>query len=374
MKKMLYFSYDFPPLEGGISRLGSEIVKQFIQNNWEVNVLSVKHNLKNGFDFGYPVTRVESKRGLREWESYRFLKKVPKDTLIITGVWYPEALIALLAGHKNIVVLAHGNEVMKGKKTVKNFILNFLRKLVLRKARKIICNSNYTMNLIKSQVKNANVDVCNLGVDIQKFYPIEKKKQLRKLFKLPLDKKIILTVSRLNKYKAHDVVMKALSKLPENVKDKICYCIAGRGENEKELKELAKSLNIENMIKWLGFVKDDKLPQLYNASDLFVLCTREEKENKAVEGFGLVFLEAQACGLPVIGANQGGIPDAVKENNGGWLIEKDDFETLSKYFIELVNNPQKFVNEGKKGRKRVEKDCTWEKFSKCVFNKIEKGV
>lgn len=265
---------------------------------------------------------------------------------------------------------------MTGRKTFKNIVLNFLRKLVLKQAKLILCNSNYTANLVREHIGNKNsIEVCLLGVDENRFVPVkstDEKQFIRNKLNLPLNKKIILTVSRINKYKAHDVVLKALSLLNEKEKEKILYIIAGRGNYEDELKKMIKQLNLENIVYWYGFVDEKKLPDLYKASDLFVLCTREEKEQKAVEGFGLVFLEAQASGIPVIGVKQGGIPDAVEDGNGGILIERDDYKSLANILKDFINNDEKFKKLGKLARQRVENKSTWNHFSQCVFKKMEK--
>jgi phosphatidylinositol alpha-1,6-mannosyltransferase len=369
--KLLFFSYDFPPLEGGISRLCDEIVKQFIKNRWDVEALSKKIDIKKGFqDVKYPIQRVSTKRFIRELESYNILKTYPKDILVITGVWHPEALLAILAGHKNVIVLAHGNDIMKGKNTFKNKILSILRKWVLTKSKLVICNSHYTQRVIKEQFSFVNTTVCTLGVDEKRFVPIEENSSLKKELNLPQNKKIVLTISRINRYKAHDVVLKALSLLDKDTRENLCYCIAGRGDYLEDLKKLAIELDVEDCIYWYGFIDEDDLVKLYQSADLFVLCTREEKDDKEVEGFGLVFLEAQACGIPVIGAKQGGIPDAVKENEGGWLIDRDDSHALANYLVELVQNEKKFTKEGIKGRIRVEREATWSQYGANVLEKI----
>lgn len=372
-KKLLFFSYDFPPLEGGISRLCDEIVKQFIKNKWDVQALSVKRVVKDGFaNSEYPIETVVNKRGLRELHSLWKLITFSKDTLVITGVWYPEALLATLAGYKNLVILAHGNDVMKGNNTRKNKILSILRKWVLHRAKLVICNSHYTQGVIKEQFPDVNTSVCLLGVDEKRFSPVDDNKKIREKLGLPENKKIILTVSRINKYKAHDVVLQALSLLSKEERSKICYCIAGRGDYLSSLKALSLELDVDDCIHWFGFVDEGQLPNLYRASDLFVLCTREEKEQKSVEGFGLVFLEAQACSVPVIGSNQGGIPDAIKDGEGGWLVERDDSMALANYFTRLVNNDNIFEEEGSKARLRIEREATWSHFGSRVFMEIEK--
>jgi len=131
-------------------------------------------------------------------------------------------------------------------------------------------------------------------------------------------------------------------------------------------------LNVDDCVHWYGFIDEDDLVKVYQSSDLFVLCTREEKEEKSVEGFGLVFLEAQSCGIPVIGTNQGGIPDAIKHENGGWIIQRDDMKTLSNYFNELTTETDKFKKQGIKARQRVIKKATWNHFGEKVFKIVEK--
>jgi len=112
-------------------------------------------------------------------------------------------------------------------------------------------------------------------------------------------------------------------------------------------------------VVWLGFVPEADLSSLYAASDLFVLVTRELEASREVEGFGLVFLEAQACGTAVVGARTGGIPDAVADGEGGWLIEADDEAALALHLRSLIASPEAVRAEGARGRVRVLRDCTW---------------
>jgi len=126
-------------------------------------------------------------------------------------------------------------------------------------------------------------------------------------------------------------------------------------------------------VRFLGFVPEEELPDLYRASDLFVLCTREAAERQEVEGFGLVFLEAQACGTPVVGVRSGGIPDAVKEGEGGWLIEQDDVVALAAILSQLVHDPATFRQMGARARERVERECTWDQYMNRFVGAMELG-
>ena len=367
MKKYVLFSYDYPPLEGGISRLCVAIVEALKEQGKPVEVLTLKRTLDAGFSApDVPEFRVPFKRGKRELLSWQWLRKLDSDTVVITDVWHPEALLCKLAGIRNLVVLAHGNDVMKGEPTIKNRVLTALRKRVLESATLVICNSQYTEGVVKQTAPKTNTVAIPLGVDEKLFKPASDKMPLRHELNLPQDKKLVLTTSRVNAYKAHDIVIKALAELPEKVRGQLQYVVAGRGDYLPELKKLASHLGVEESITWLGFVPDELLPKLYQAVDLFALCTREEKAQKAVEGFGLVFLEAQASGIPVIGSNQGGIPDAVKQGNGGWLIERDDHKQLASHLSSLISDPESFLVEGQKARLRVEKEATWQHYGKKV--------
>ena len=107
--------------------------------------------------------------------------------------------------------------------------------------------------------------------------------------------------------------------------------------------------------------------EFYNFNDIFVLCTREATNSTSVEGFGLVFLEAQACGIPVIGVRSGGIPDAIEEGNGGWLIEQDNELKLANLFQCLIDNRELVVKEGKKARIRVVEKANWKKYNESLY-------
>ena len=170
---------------------------------------------------------------------------------------------------------------------------------------------------------------------------------------------MLSSVSRIQEYKGHEVVLNALSHLPTSVRKNFVYLIAGKGPYEPALRAQVHRLGLSSNVRWLGFVPEGDLPNVYRASDLFVLCTREAVDNQQVEGFGLVFLEAQACGTPVVGTRTGGIHDAVCEGEGGWLIAQDNAEELKRILLNLARNPAAFRLAGLAGRRRVERECTW---------------
>ena len=114
---------------------------------------------------------------------------------------------------------------------------------------------------------------------------------------------------------------------------------------------------------------------LYRSANLFVLGTREDPDQPDVEGFGLALLEAQACGIPVVGTRTGGILDAVAEGHGGWLIDQDDVGALAAILARLVDDPEEFRQMGRAARQRVERECTWGHYMDRLIETLEiKGV
>jgi phosphatidylinositol alpha-1,6-mannosyltransferase len=160
-------------------------------------------------------------------------------------------------------------------------------------------------------------------------------------------------------YKGHDVVLRAIASLASDERERLVYMVVGKGPYEAGLRKLAAELGIESNVRWLGFVAEDDLPEVYSASDLFVLCTRDAPEERSVEGFGLVFLEAQSCETPVVGTRTGGIPAAIQNGVGGWLIEQDDKEALADIIRKLVHSPELFRAAGIQARRRVLREHTW---------------
>jgi GT2 family glycosyltransferase len=231
---------------------------------------------------------------------------------------------------------------------------------VLERASLVIANSDYTKDLVTRAAPQAHVEAIPLGVDIHRFAAADRESAKTKFG--VAGKRVLCTVSRIESYKAHDTVLRAISKLEADEREQFVYLIVGSGPHEQELRKVADALGIGSLVRWIGFISEEDLPEVYSASDLFVLCTRHALEERAVEGFGLVFLEAQACGTPVVGSRTGGIPDAIREGQGGWLVAQDDTAALRNILSELVRHPDLFLLAGKQARDRVVRECSWEHY------------
>jgi phosphatidyl-myo-inositol dimannoside synthase len=173
---------------------------------------------------------------------------------------------------------------------------------------------------------------------------------------------VILTVARVVAHKGHGLVFRALAAMSDCRHAEFLYLVAGRGRDVPVLQQEAASLGLDRVVRWLGYVPEADLPDLHRSADLFALCTREEPDEPDVEGFGLVFLEAQACGIPVVGTCTGGIADAVQEGRGGWLIDEDDVPALQKILASLAVNPREIRDMGRIARQRIESEATWDHY------------
>jgi len=359
--ELLLFAFEYPPVSGGIARLCAEIGIGLARNHVNGHVLTQDCAAHVNTD-GPPEIRVSSKRPIREWRAFQRLRKQRRKTPVICGVWYPEGLLTYLAGIRPLILLAHGAELLPPVDRWRRLLWKALQRRVLESASLVIANSEYTRQLVYRVAPNARVETVPLAVDSMRFAPRDRTSAKEKYGVSGKD--VLCTVSRMYRYKGHDVVLRAIASLAPNERERIVYMVVGKGPYEPELRNLAAELGVESNVRWLGFVAEDDLPEVYSASDLFVLCTRDAPEERSVEGFGLVFLEAQSCGTPVVGTRTGGIPAAIQDGIGGWLIEQDDQNALADIIRTLVHSPELFRAAGIQARQRVLRDHSWARYMK----------
>lgn len=352
----LLHTSDYPPNEGGIARLCREIAAGLNRAGVATEVV---HTVQGGARGGDPPVPAERIPGSRPWRDVRCWKAIRrrKPSLVVGGLWYPDGLVALLAGARNLVLLAHGLEFLPSRRRWREPVWKRLRRWVCESAALVVANSHYTEGLVRAAAPGSRVVTIPLGVDHLVFHPGDAA-AARERLGIQADL-VISSVARLYPYKGHDTVLRAMASLPDTVRARFLYLIAGQGPALASLRRCAGELGLLARVRFLGFVPEERLPDVYRASDVFVLCSRESASRQEVEGFGLVFLEAQACGVPVIGGRTGGIPEAIREGSGGWLVEPDDIATVAGLLEKLAEDPGDFRRAGAAARRRVEQSCTW---------------
>jgi phosphatidylinositol alpha-1,6-mannosyltransferase len=139
---------------------------------------------------------------------------------------------------------------------------------------------------------------------------------------LPAHDRVLLTVSRLVHKKRIDRI---IALLPELLREfpGLVYVVAGDGDDEPRLRQLAKDCGVSERVVFLGRVSDEQLPQVYAAADVFVLMTDAAEDRGEVEGFGIVYREAGSQGVPAIGPITGGSASAILDGQTGYLVTSD---------------------------------------------------
>lgn len=226
--------------------------------------------------------------------------------------------------------------------------------LALRLADLVICPSNYSRVNVSQAYGVAVLKTRALHGGVpSSFFAQEPRGEGEGPFTL-------LFCGRLNgrkPFKTVDVLLKAMPQVLR--KHTAELNIIGTGPRVEEYAALARTMGIEEEVRFLGFVEHDKLPAYYGASDLLVLPSR-------MESFGLVLVEAMACALPVVATRVGGIPEVVEEGVTGILVEPNDPQALAEAIIEMLDEPDRMRAMGARGRERVREHFTWDRAAERV--------
>ena len=202
---------------------------------------------------------------------------------------------------------------------------------VLRHADRVHTVSRYTAALVRPWASGEKVRVVHPWPGPQ-FSP-GFRSEARVAVGLPADAPVLLTVARLEPRKGVDRVLRVLPDLVQRIPD-LVYVVVGEGPARPTWEKLATSLGVQAHLRWVGAVEDEALVAWYRAADVFVLVPTPGSGE--VEGFGLVFVEAAACGLPAVAGMNGGTPEAVVHGRTGLLIFDESERALTEALLSLL--------------------------------------
>ncbi len=290
---------------------------------------------------------------------------------IHAGRALPEGLtawaVARLTFHP-VVLYAHGEELTTWGSGGKYKAMRF----ALRHADRVIANSEFTRDeLIKMDVNPAHITLIYPGVDVARFRPGLACDDLRQSIGAGHAGKLILSVGRLSRRKGFDQVIKSLPALIKAGLD-VQYTLIGIGEDETYLLDLAREQGVADRVHLLGHVSADDLPRWYNACDVFAMPNREI--NGDTEGFGMVFIEAAACGKPAIAGQAGGTGAAVVDGATGLRVEGTQLVLVENALQQMLQSDNTGVTMGQAGLARAIDDFSWEVVARktaglCSLNK-----
>jgi phosphatidyl-myo-inositol dimannoside synthase len=281
-----------------------------------------------------------------------------RPTILHAGDLYPQALSALFL--KRItglpyIAYCHGEDIAL---TDRYKYQPRVRDKIYLGADVVVANAEFARTgLLRIGVPESRVVKINPGVDLERFSPRPIREELIERWNLR-GKKVVLTVARLVSRKGHDLVLRAMAGLTRELPDAV-YLIVGRGPEQQKLQNLAMELGIMEAVRFAGHVPEELLPDCYNLCDVFAMLNREEA-NGDLEGFGMVFIEANAMGKPVIGGRSGGTADAIVEGKTGFRVDAGQPEELTAKLRMLLTDAHLRRRLGNAGRKRAESDFQWQ--------------
>lgn len=203
----------------------------------------------------------------------------------------------------------------------------------LQSADRILAVSNYTRDrLLKEQnLDPEKVSILPNTFDADRFQVAAKPQKLLQRYHLTPDQPVILTIARLDsaeRYKGYDQILRTLPEIRRHIPN-VHYVLGGKGSDRPRIEQLIRDLDLQDCVTLTGFILDEELCDHYNLCDVFAMPSKGE-------GFGIVYLEALACGKPTIGGNQDGAIDALCQGKLGVLADPDDVKTLAYTLIQIL--------------------------------------
>ena len=358
--KHLLVTNDFPPKIGGIQSLLWEWWRRLPSDRFAV--LTSPYRGAAEFDAAqpFPVERVPEPVLLPHPIMVRRVDELAQRfgaELVVLDPAVPLGLIGPSLALPYDVVL-HGAEV-----TVPGRIPGSKQALahVLRNARHVIAAGSYpAAEAERAAGRPLPTTIVPPGVDVERFRPLTaaERHDARHHFGLPVDGRLVLGVSRLVPRKGFDTAIRAVARLAPTHPD-VVLAIAGGGRDEQRLRRLAADL--EAPVQFLGRVLNDDLPRLYGCADVFTMLCRNRWGGLEQEGFGIVFVEAAACGVPQVAGDSGGAADAVADGETGFVVRKpDDVSESAAALRRLLDDDAERERMGKAARRRAEVEFSYE--------------
>lgn len=384
---ILIFTTDYKPLQGsGIANFTFFLAKTWDASGETIIVLAPKIPGFQDFDEKqrFKTHRFSNVLIWREIFCFflvPFLIKKHNVKIILNMVWLPcGALCYLLNRFVKIpyCIAVYGADAVSkapAHPSLKHRLrsrMNKLKQKVFLGTKHIFAISEYTKHLLSGyDLPDSKVKVIYPAcVPFNIFHPLLDGKKLKNTF-CSKNEKLILTVGRLDFYKGHDCLLKALSTIQNEIPP-WHYVIVGKGAEEKKLQELTTSLDLISKVTFTRDVSDAEIPLYYAACDLFVFPSLELEDAGEMEGFGIVLVEAMACKKPVISGISGGTREVVIHEETGLLVDARDTEALATALKRMLSNDAFAQKMAENGYRRAHEMFNGEKIVKTALEEIKK--
>ncbi len=354
----------FYPSIGGIEALMTGMAESMSAIGEDVLVLADgKDDLDKGKNYNYSIKRFHGWKPLRRLLKARYLEKVCTERnvkLIYADSW--KSIEHINKKNKKVLVLAHGTEIPKQYWTLMIDTLRFKKKRIINSYKdvyKIIANSNYTKDLMQASLKinHDKIKIIHPGIDVySEFISNNEKKYVQDI--IGNRQPVITTLARVEKRKGHIFIINAINEIKNKYPDLI-YLIAGKGPHLENIKKYVKKLNLENHVKFLGWITEPEKSLILKNSDIFAMTPVVIGES--VEGFGMAFIDAAFNGIATIGSDSGGIKDAILDGQTGIVCEANNQSNITFNLNKLLENKKLRDKYGLYGKKIAIERYSWSK-------------
>ncbi len=305
-------------INNGWGRYAHDLIEGIKGEGFDVLVLSEEMEggnlaiIRRGYKIFYSVIRVIFSSQVRSASIIHALDVYPFGVIAyISNIFLRKKLIITAVGTYSVAPL-HGR-------------VGWLTKRAFKAAHVVTAISHYTKEQVKQELPNLSIQVITPGIDFKNF----------KINHKPSEPPYIIGVGALKLRKGYEVSLEAFARIKKIIPE-LRYKIIGRGSSQVRLAERIKELDIEESVDFYQNVSDDQLRDFYSHARLFVLTSLNHGYH--FEGFGLVFLEAAAAGLPVVGTLNNGISDAVEDGANGLLVPQGDVDATSSAILDILKS------------------------------------
>ena len=343
----LIVTRSFPPELGGMQSLMWGLARE-LSKNFMIKVFADYIENHKEFDeqATFSIERVGGPKLLRKYRKAYLIDEFIKNGKvngIIADHWKS---LEHLKTNKKKYCLIHGKEINHAKGSG----INKRLLTVLNNVEKVIANSKYTKDLaINIGVKEENIIVINPGIDPIKDLDQKSLEKVESLLAVKTPR--LITVSRFDKRKNHQKVIMALRNLKQIYPDIIYICI-GYGDEEENIKDLVKELDLEGQVMFFKDISEDLKNALVAKSNVFVMPSTIYKSS--VEGFGIAYTEAAQLSIPSIGGKDGGASDAIDHGKTGLICDGNNLDDIYSSINSMFEN-KKYLEYGKNAKEFVTK-------------------
>ena len=364
MPRTLVVTNDFPTRQGGIEAFVAALADRFPPGEVVVYTASMPGDAAYDAELPYPVVRDRATTLLPT-------RRVRHDVVaafrehgcdrVLFGASAPLGLLApalRAAGARRIVALTHGHEVWWARMPV--------TRRLLRRIGDDVDDLTYISDWCRDEIGRALSPAGRAkqrrlapGVDPDRFRPGCGGAEVRGSLGLDADAPLVVTASRLVERKGQDVLVEAWPAVRQVVPD-ARLLVVGDGPHRRTLEHRVRTLGLHDAVTFVGARAWKDMPPYFDAADVFAMPSRTRLHGLEPEGLGIVFLEAAACGKPVLVGRSGGAPDAVDDGVTGFVVDPTDPAEIAARLCDLLTDPARARAMGALGRERVVRDWRWE--------------